>query len=80
MPAHREAEPALTASGCAATSRYLLAIASGANGHVVDPVAVRKLLALLLKLASPTELAKVSYPAYSESSATMVRTALHVAE
>ena len=71
-----EAEPALAAAGCAATSRYLLAIASSANGHVVDPVAVRKLLSLLLKLASPAELAAVSFPAYSESSATMVRAAV----
>ena len=70
-----EAEPALAAAGCAATSRYLLAIASSSRGHVVDPVAVRKLLALLVKLASPAELAAISFPAYSESSATMVRAA-----
>ena len=71
-----EAEPALCAAGCAATSRYLLVVASSRNGHVVDPVAVRKLLGLLTKLASPDELgSNVSYPEYSESAATMVRAA-----
>ena len=70
-----EAEPALAAAGCAATSRYLLAISSSASGHVVDPVAVRKLLTLLVKLGSPAELAAMTFPAYSESSATMVRAA-----
>lgn len=41
----------------------------------VDHIAVRKLLGLLLKLASPAELGALVYPAYSESSATMVRAA-----
>ena len=70
-----EAEPSLCAAGCASAARYLLATSSSADGHGVDPVAVRKLLGLLTKLCSPTELSSLRYPEYSESAATMVRAA-----
>ena len=70
-----DAEPSLTASGCALVSSYLPVLGSSANGHEVDPVAISRLLSLLTKLISPSGLADVYYPAFSESAATMVRVA-----
>ena len=74
-PAVFHGEPALTAAGCAATARYLLAVSSSARGHEVDPAAVRKLLGLLTKACAPGELQELSFPAFSESSVSMVRVA-----
>lgn len=70
-----EAEPSLTATGCAATARFLTAIGTSARGHEVDPTAVRKLLALLTKASGAADLKELAYPAYSEATATMVRAA-----
>ena len=46
-----------TPAGCSLAARYLLAVSSTAHGHEVDPVAVRKSLALLTKLVSADGLA-----------------------
>jgi len=70
-----EAEPSLTAIGCAATARFLLAVGSSARGHEVDPASVRKLLALLMKASGASELRELTYPQYAEETATMVRAA-----
>lgn len=76
----QEAEPSLQAAGFALLSRYLLAISHPRNAEV-DPVAVRKLLALVLQpVQAGAGLHMILYPAYSESAATMVRAAaLHAA-
>lgn len=70
-----EAEPSLAASGCALASRYTLIMASTAHDHQVDPVAVRKLVALLTKMVTEG-LHQIQFPTFSESAATMVRAAV----
>ena len=70
-----DAEPSLAAAGCALASRYLLVIGSTANNHEVDPPAVKKLVALLLRLVTQDGLVQVQFPAFSEAAATMVRAA-----
>ncbi|KAL1520667.1 hypothetical protein AB1Y20_022238 [Prymnesium parvum] len=69
-----EAEPSLAAAGCALASQYTLVMASTAYGHEVDPVAVRKMVALLTKLIGDG-LQQIQFPAFSETAATMVRAA-----
>jgi len=68
-----DVEPCLAASGCDLASRYTRILASNEDGHHVDPLAVRKLVALLTKFITDG-IHKIQFPAFSEAAATMVRT------